>query len=204
MIKWNRARRGREARPREEKRKDAIKREAEREANVEQMNLKDGTTLNNILYQILDADPAVTDSARAKTPISPSAIREIPFEWDSEASTVCIDQMTGNGVAAWPAVEPGFRRQTQCLACGRHQGPRRRREGSVSLATSKRINEAVAAFRSKFMKNSSDFDAGYQDALDYFTTMAGLTRLLNDPSMKAFLTKLDDGEERTVGDRSPS
>ena len=50
------------------------------------------------------------------------------------------------------------------------------------------------------MKNSSDFEAGYQDALDYFTTMASLTRLLNDPSMKAFLAKLDDSEERTVGD----
>ena len=30
--------------------------------------------------------------------------------------------------------------------------------------------------------------------------MASLTRLLNDPSMKAFLEKLDENKERTVGD----
>jgi hypothetical protein len=73
-------------------------------------------------------------------------------------------------------------------------------KGTVSMATQKRINDAVTGFRSKFLKTSSDFMPGYQDALDYFTTMASLTRLLNDPSMKAFLAKLDDGEERTVGD----
>ena len=73
-------------------------------------------------------------------------------------------------------------------------------KGSVSMATRTRIADAVSNFRSKFMQNSSDFEPGYQDALDYFTTMASLTRLLNDPSMKAFLAKLDDGEERTVGD----
>ena len=49
------------------------------------------------------------------------------------------------------------------------------------------------------MKNSADFEVGYNDALDYFTTMASLSRLLNDPSMKAFLEKLDKNEERTVG-----
>ena len=50
------------------------------------------------------------------------------------------------------------------------------------------------------MNNAADFEPGYQDALDYFTTLASLTRLLNDPSMKTFLAKLDDGKERTVGD----
>ena len=52
----------------------------------------------------------------------------------------------------------------------------------------------------KFIKTSSDFVLGYRDALDYFTTLASLTGLLNDPSFKAFLAKLDGGGERTVGD----
>ena len=84
------------------------------------------------------------------------------------------------------AVSPGARRKT----------PR----GNVSLATSKQINDAVAHFRAKFIKNSSEFEPGYQDGLDFFTTLASLTRLLNDPSMKDFLAKLDDGQQRTVGD----
>jgi hypothetical protein len=73
-------------------------------------------------------------------------------------------------------------------------------KGTVSRETTRRINEAVAKFRAKFMKNTSNFESGYEDALTYFTTMASLSRLLNDPSMKKFLEKLENNDERTVGD----
>ena len=73
-------------------------------------------------------------------------------------------------------------------------------KGTVSSATSKRIAEAVSNFRAKFLKTTSDFELGYNDSLDYFTVMASLSRLLNDPSMQAFLKQLDNGQERTVGD----
>ncbi len=66
MVKWNKALRARQAALREENRKKAIKRETEREARVEEMDLKDGTTLNNLLLQILDADPGAVKSARAR------------------------------------------------------------------------------------------------------------------------------------------
>ena len=36
------------------------------------MELRDGTTLNNLLFQIFDVDPAVARSGRAKTPLSAS------------------------------------------------------------------------------------------------------------------------------------
>ncbi len=95
MVKWNKALRARQRALREEDLKKAIKREAERELRVERLDLRDGTTLNTLLTEIFDGDPGVVKSGRAKAPLSPSAIREIPFEWDSEAITVCIDQMTG-------------------------------------------------------------------------------------------------------------
>ena len=72
-------------------------------------------------------------------------------------------------------------------------------KGTVSRSTTKRISEAVAKFRAKFLKNANRFEPGYDDALSYFTTMASLSRLLNDPSMKMFLEKLENNEERTVG-----
>ena len=65
-------------------------------------------------------------------------------------------------------------------------------KGTVSMATVKHINQAITSFRAKFMKNSPPTSSlGYEDALTYFTTMASLSRLLNDPSMKEFLAKLD-------------
>ena len=200
VIKWNKALRARQAALREEKRRKAIKQEAELEARVKQMNLRDGTTLNNLLFQIFDVDPSVVRSVHAKTPISPSAIREIPFEWDSEAITLCIDQMTGTDSLPGPLLNPRFVNDRSALRSAVEQAMKEDAQGSVSSATSNRVSGVVASFRTKFLKHSADYISGYQDALDYFSTLASLTRLLNDPSMKAFLEKLNDGEERTVGD----
>ena len=95
MIKWNKALRARQAALLADQKQEAAERETEREARLEERRLKDGTTLNDLLFDIFDADPAVVKSADAKAPISPASIREIPFEWASEAITACIDQMTG-------------------------------------------------------------------------------------------------------------
>jgi hypothetical protein len=200
MIKWNKALRARQAALRAEKRKEAIQQEREREARVAQADLVDGTTLNNLLFQILEADPALASTGRANAPISPAGIKEIPFEWDSEAITLCIDQMTGQDALPGPLTAPRYVEERNTLRAAVEPALAEDAKGTVSAATSKRITDAVANFRSRFMKTSSELDPGYQEALDYFTTLASLTRLLNDPSMKAFLEKLDEGQERTVGD----
>jgi len=199
MVKWNKALHARQLALREEQRKEAIERQTERTARAEELNLRDGTTLNDLLGQILDVDPAVAKSSRARIPISTSAILEIPFEWDSEAITLCIDQMTAVGELPGPLAEPRFADERNALHSAVVRAIEEDLKGSVSAATCARINGAVANYRSKFLKTTSDFVLGYQDALDYFNTLASLTRLLNDPSMKAFLAKRDDGEERTVG-----
>jgi hypothetical protein len=200
MIKWNKALHARQVALREESRKEAIKRDAEREARAAEINLRDGSTLNNLLGQILDADPAASRSARARISLSPGAIREIPFEWDSEAITICIDQMTATAELPGPLAEPRFAEERNALHAAVTKALEEDAKGSVSPATTKQIAAAVGAYRSKFLKTTSDFQNGYQDSLEYFTTMASLSRLLNDPSLKAFLGKLEAGAERTVGD----
>jgi hypothetical protein len=200
MMKWNKALRARQLALREEKRQEAIKREADREAKLEQLELRDGTTLNNLLLQILDADPGAAKSARARISLSPSTIREIPFEWDSEAITICIDQLTATAELPGPLSEPKFAEERNALHASITQALEEDAKGSITPATSKRIVDAVASYRAKFLKTTSDFQTGYQEALDYFTTLASLSRLLNDPSFKAFLAKLENGDERTAGD----
>jgi hypothetical protein len=200
MVKWNKALRARQLALREEKRQEAIKREAAREQTVEEMELRDGTTLNYLLLQIFDADPGMVKSGRVKTPISPAAIREIPFEWDSEAITVCLDQMTGQESLPPALMLPTYLDERNALHAAVQPALAEDAKGEVSVATRKHIDAAVSSFRAKFVKTTPDFDPGYQDGLAYFTTMASLSRLLNDPSMKAFLAQLDDNQERTVGD----
>ena len=200
MIKWNKALRARQVALQAEKKRDEAKQEVEREARVERMRLIDGTTLNRLLAQIFDADPGVSKSVHATTPISVAAVREIPFEWNSEAITICLEQMLGEDSLPPLLMQAKYADERDALHKAVGAALKEDEKGSVSPATSKAINEAVAKFRAKFLKNSSDFELGYEDALDYFTTMASLTRLLNDPSMKAFLAQLDEKKERTVGE----
>ena len=200
MVKWNKALRARQQALREEKQKKAARLEAEREVGVKRMELEDGTTLNNLLFQIFDADPAVVKSAGAKAPISPAGIREIPFEWDSEAITVCIDQMTGTDSLPSILMDARFVDERNALRSAIEPAIRENAKGSVSPETARRLKDAIANFRAKFLKNSSDFQPSYQEAQDYFTTLASLSRLLHDPSMKKFLSLLEDDKERSVGD----
>jgi hypothetical protein len=200
MIKWNKALRARQKALREENRKKAIKDEAARDVRVAAMDLRDGTTLNNLLLQIFDTDPGVVQSGRAKSALTATAIREIPFEWDSEAITFCIDQMTASDALPPLLMRPAYVEERNALRAAVQAALDEDAKGTVSTGTTKRVAEAVSNFRAKYVKTTSDFELGYGDSLDYFTVMASLSRLLSDPSMQAFLKQLDTGQERTVGD----
>ena len=135
MVKWNKALRARQLALRQEKQQEANRREVSREARVEQLELRDGTTLNNLLAQILDIDPSVSKSSRTDAPISASAIKEIPFEWDSEAVSVCLDQMTGKDSLPAPLMAPLYADERRCAArrgcaCARRRCQGKRFTGS--------------------------------------------------------------------------
>jgi hypothetical protein len=189
MAKWNKALRARQLALREDHQKDAAKRDRDRERRVDRVELEDGTTLNNLLAQIFDIDPVASKSSRYDS----------PFEWDSEAVTLCLDQMTGKDSLPAPLMAPEYADDRNALHAAIEPALEEDAKGSVSAATRKHIGETITKFRAKFMKNAAEFQPGYDDALGYFTTMAGLSRLLNDPSMKAFLAALKDNEERSVG-----
>ena len=200
MVKWNKALRARQAALREDKQKADAKENAERAARVDRMELRDGTTLNNLLSQILDIDPAGVKSGKANSPISSAAIKEIPFEWDSEAITFCMNEMTGKDDVPAKLMAPTYAEERSGLNAAIEHALKEDARGTVSMDSRKRINEAITKFRAKFMKNSADFEPGYDDSLAYFTTMASLSRLLNDRSMKEILSKLEDDRERNVGE----
>jgi hypothetical protein len=200
MTKWNKALRARQAAVREDQAREAARRQAAREERVERANLRNGTALNNLLAQIFDIDPTAARTGRANAPLSMSAIREIPFEWDSEAISLCLDQMTGRNFVPAPLTDSAYAQERDALQAAVHAALEEDARGTVSMDTIKRINEAVANLRDKFKRNASRLDPGYDDALRYLSTMASLSRMLNDPSMQRFLEKFRDNEERTVGD----
>jgi hypothetical protein len=200
MAKWNKALRARQLAVREERQKVEAQRDSAREQRVERMNLIDGITLNRLLAQIFDIDPTAVRTGRANAPISMRAIRDIPFERDSEAISLCLDQMTGKTSLPARLMAPTYSEERDAVHAAVHAALEEDAKGAVSMDTVKRINEAVAEFRAKFRKNTTGFGPDYDDAMTYFTTVASLSRMLNDPSMKQFLEKLANNEDRTVGD----
>lgn len=200
MIKWNKALRARQQALRKEQRQDDARRGAERDERVARAELLDGTTLNALMARIYDQDPNVSKSSRADAPISPAAIREIPFEWDTEAITVCLNELLAKDSLPPNLMDASYAPERDALHQAVEAAIKEDAKGNVSPKTRAQLNTAIENFRAKFVKNTADFDPGYSDSVTYFTTLASLSRLLNDPSMKKILTDIKEGKERTVGE----
>lgn len=200
MQKWNKALRARQIQLAKDKAAADAERQADLQARVAEADARDGTTLNGLLFQILDADPGVARASRVPTPLSPEAIREIPFEWASEAITLCLDEMTAQDGLPTLLAGPTYDSDRAAVRAAMSKAVAEDLKGAVSAETLAKAREAIAAFRASFVKNASDFDPGYEDAKAYLTTLDALTRTLDDPSMKRFLKLLVEGQERTVGD----
>ncbi|WP_337177652.1 hypothetical protein [Paludisphaera sp.] len=198
--KWNAALRARKIQLAKDEAAARAEREANLEARAERIEARDGTTLNKLLLQILDSDPDVARASRVATPLSPDAIREIPFEWASEAITVCLDQMTAEGAVPPSLMGEEYEADRSAVRAAMSAAVAEDLKGAVSPETLAKARRAVSDFRANFAKRSAFFDPGQQDAKAYLTTLEGLIRTLDEPSMKAFLKLLEDGKERTVGD----
>jgi hypothetical protein len=199
MIKWNKALRARQKALGEEQQKEAAQQEADRRERVAEHRIEDGTTLNGLLSQILDFDPGTARTGAAKAKLTAAAIREIPFEWNSEALTICLDQMTTRGSLPDVLMDPMYTPERDKLRAAIDQALREDRKGTVSEATKKRITDAIASFRAKYKKNGANFDELTSPALDYFNTLAAIVPMLNDPSMRKILDRLEDDKGATVG-----
>jgi hypothetical protein len=200
MQKWNKELRARQQQLQEEKRRAAAEQDAQRADRVARMELEDGTTLNRILMQISDFDPNAVRSARARAPIGASAVREIPFEWNTEALTICLDQLTARGALPEPLTQETFAAERTALGGAVDAALKEDAKGDVSASTMQRLNTAIANFRARFVKAVPKDDPDYEGGDDYFSTLASLSRMLHDPSMKHALVELETLREISVGD----
>ena len=200
MLKWNKALRARQKELRIEQQKEDARREAERQQRASRDNLEDGTTLNNRLLQILEFDPGVVKTSKAGDELGPEVIREIPFEWDTEAITICIDQLTARDSMPSALADGRFLEARNALSRAIGAAIEEDKKGKVSSRTAKAASDSVDRFRDQFVKDVPDYAVGYTEASEYFSTLASLIRLLDDPSMKKMLAELDNGKPRTIGD----
>ena len=199
MVKWNQTLRARQKEIQEQQARDDARRRAQRDARVSRAELADGTTLNNLLSRISDFDPAAVKSSKASAPLGPGAIREIPFEWNTEAVSACIDDMRGRG--PMPDVLEGdrFADDRAALAKAADAALKEDAKGDVSRETMRQLLDAISDFRAKFVKDVPETNSDYPDGSAYFSTLASLACLLHDPSMKKTLAEIDNFPNPTLG-----
>jgi hypothetical protein len=200
MKKWNVELRARQQELQEAKRQADAAAQAQRDARVERTELEDGTTLNKLLMQIIGFDPTAIRSSRAQAPIGAAAVREIPFEWNTEAITICINQLTARDALPIPLSDDTYAAERSALGTAVEAALQDDARGDVSAATMKRLTTAIANFRAKFVKLVSKDAPEYGACEDYFKTAGSLARLLHDPSMKKALGELESVREITLGD----
>ena len=200
MLKWNKALRARQKELRAEQAKQADQREVERRQRVAGYNLENGTTLNNLLLQILQFDPGAIQVSKAGGEITPAVIREIPFEWDTEAITICIDQLTARDSIPPILDDSRYVEARNAMRSAIDKAIREDMKGNVAPESARAVSDAIDRFHDQFAKNVEDFTPGADEASRYFSTLASLVRLLHDPSMKKILTQLEDGKTRSLGE----
>lgn len=200
MLKWNKALRERQRELRKEQlaadaRKTARDRILERAEMIE-----NGTSLNVLLDQILEFSAGSAKAYASQTPLSPAVIRDIPFESQSEAITVSLDQLTT--AEAWPdeLKADRLREKRQAVEAAADAAVAEDAKGDVSRKATERLNKAVAALRAEYVKSANNDTVEYAEADAYLKTLAGLSGLLHNPHFREIVAQLENYKGGDVGD----
>jgi hypothetical protein len=200
VMKWNKAMRERQ---RQLDAENARKQAQDAAANAEaafQQSILDGSALNAVLDQILEFNAGGVKAFSADAPLSAEVLRDIPFEAQTEALTVCLDQMTGED--AWPrdlqAPELGTARAAVTRAVDAALAEDAK--GEVSPQTAKAIASAVNALRDQYVKTADKETVAFAEADTFLRTLAGLSRMLNSARVQPVVRAIETYKQGDIGD----
>ena len=199
-IKWNKYLRQRQREIDAEKRKADAAQLARDNALARKELIEDGTSLNVLLDQILEFNADGKKAYASRAPLDPAAVRDIPFESQTEAITVCIDQMTARD--GWPdALETdALAPQRAAVAQAADAVLEDDAKGDVKPATVKKLQDAIAALRAAYLKRADDSTIEFAEADTFLKTLAGLTQVVKNPRLKEVLAELEMYKQGDVGD----
>jgi hypothetical protein len=167
--------------------------------NPEPRDIHNGDALNAILDQLTNPKIHSTALRLIKTPVSGKAIREIPFENASEAVTLSLDQLTGEG--SWPPAlrGPTFAEERKAYQEAIDKAVKEDEQGTLSAQTIQEVNAAMARLRAKLEANKPANPRLYVEAINYIKALMGMARMLEKPQVEKLLAELDSVKETTLG-----
>jgi hypothetical protein len=200
IIKWNKALRERQREIQRQMREAQARQLARDAAAGQEYRLQSGELLNNLLDRIYEFNPSGSKMYMARVPISPAAIRDIPFEPATEAISFSLDQMTA--VDAWPGMLQDDRYADQRAEVRKAVKAALEEDvkGNVSSKTVQKLNDAITKLRDKYKKDRDELDPEVVTTDQFVKSLAGLSRMLHNPQLKKALAELENYKGGTVGD----
>jgi hypothetical protein len=166
----------------------------------EARDIVDGDALN-VLLDIL-TNPAVGSSSvrLIREPLSRDVIRDIPFEFASEAMTICLDQITAK--EAWPLALAGkaFEPERSKLETAVDKALKEDEEGDLSTDTIEDVSRAVKALDRTFQATVATTSPDYIPARDHIKTLYAIVRMLHSPKVDEILAELEKAPGGSLGD----
>ncbi len=163
-------------------------------------DIEDGDALN-VPLDILQ-NPAVYRTAyrSLRAPLPKEVIQDIPFEYASEAMTICLDQITNKD--GWPLAlrEDVFAPNREAVQKEIKAALEEDERGDLRPATIQGVTDAIKALRVHFEEVVPKTSPDYIATRDYIKSMAGLTRMLHSTQVDQILAELEKYQGTTVSD----
>jgi hypothetical protein len=165
----------------------------------EDRDIRNGDALNAILHQLTDPKIHSTALRLIRDPIDSKTIRAIPFENSSEAVTISLDELTGEG--DWPPAlrGPVFAAERKAYADTIDKAVKEDEEGALSEQTLQEVERAGAVLRAKLEANLPANPVQATEARNYIKALVAMSRLLQKQDMEKILTELDKVKETSLG-----
>jgi len=167
--------------------------------NPDAHDIANGDALNAILDQLTNPKVHSTALRLLRDPISGKAVREIPFENASDAVTISLHELTGEG--DWPLAlrGPTFEAERSAYREAITKAVKEDEEGSLSPQTIQEVESAGARLRAKLEAHKPANKVQYNEAVNYIKTLIATSRLLQKPQVDKILAELDSVKETTLG-----
>lgn len=200
VEKWNKALRARQRALREERAEDEAQRIAQYSVETKQLRIENGSTLNYLLDRILAADSLATQAGALKLPLAARTVRDIPFESESEAISLSLNQLTA--FESWPPVLRGDRLapQRRAVRDAVEAALGEDVKGEVSVASQDRLNKAIDALRRRFVDTSPELSPDFRAGDQFLKTLAGLSRLIHNEQFREVIARLENYDGGAIGD----
>jgi len=167
--------------------------------NPSDRDIQNGDALNAILAQLTNPRVHSTALRLIRTPVGGQAIREIPFANASEAVTISLHQLTGDG--NWPTALQGetFSAERKAYEDAIARALKEDEEGTISHQTLQDLNAATTRLRAKLEANKPSDPLQYTDAANYIKALAAMSRMLEKPQVEKVLAELEKVKETSLG-----